>query len=339
MPKIFISYRRADSQQITSRIYDHLTNEFGEKNVFKDVDSILAGADFRGALHEATADCDVMLVVIGKEWLSIADKSGNRRLDDPRDFVRIEVESSLQRNRVRTIPLLVEGAEMPSAEKLPDSLKQLAYKHALTIHNDPVFRDDITRLINQIKGKGSSWNFDIIKWVVGAIVIPLVVAIITILPSLLQNERLLDNPRNIAEQIDDSTDIIQTEQIATLDEQPLVSVTETSTPTTTVQLIPGSTATDQPASSISHSYPCEAEMVAPAGSYVTAINQVRIRPSSTSSLSASPANPQQLGTTVVVVEKSSSVRDGNWYQIHDNNNNYLGWIEETYLHLANNCPD
>ena len=96
MPKIFISYRRKDSQEITGRIFDHLEGHFGRDSVFIDIDNIPLGVDFREHLGRAVTQCDVLLAIVGKTWLdSDKSESGKRRLDDPSDFVRIEVESAL----------------------------------------------------------------------------------------------------------------------------------------------------------------------------------------------------------------------------------------------------
>ncbi len=96
MTRIFLSYRRADSADITGRIDDRLLIAFGRKSVFKDVDSIPLGSDFRKHLASAVSKCDVLLVVIGKDWLSAPDESGSRRLDNDADYVRIEIETALQ---------------------------------------------------------------------------------------------------------------------------------------------------------------------------------------------------------------------------------------------------
>jgi len=150
-PRIFISYRRADSLAVTNRIYDWLARAFGEGAIFKDVDKMPLGSDFRGVIRKATANCRVMLVVIGKNWLDVKDKHGNRRLDDPGDFVRIEIEAGLQGAGITVIPLLIDGADMPSASLLPDSLKELAYKHAFVVHDDPIFKRDMQTLIREVR--------------------------------------------------------------------------------------------------------------------------------------------------------------------------------------------
>ena len=151
MALIFISYRRSDSNHITSRIYDQLISSFGKKNIFKDVDNIPPGRDFRGVLREATAECRLMLVVIGENWLGASDESGKRRLDDPNDFVRIEVETGLQRDEILVIPLLVGGAKMPRSGQLPPALSELAYRNAFTIHDDPLFHRDMEILLRYMR--------------------------------------------------------------------------------------------------------------------------------------------------------------------------------------------
>lgn len=150
MPLIFISYRRADSAAAAGRLYDRLILAFGENCVFKDVDAIPAGANYRYTLENAVTSCDVMLAVIGKEWLTI-EGGGRRRLDDPNDFVRIEVETGLKRDDVLVIPVLVNDAAMPGPDELPDSLRELHYRSAAVVRNDPDFNRDIARLIATIQ--------------------------------------------------------------------------------------------------------------------------------------------------------------------------------------------
>lgn len=145
MPNIFISYRRADDSAVAGRIHEHLANAFGQKNVFKDVDDIPPGADFREVLEQAISICDVMLVIIGKGWVL------DRRIEDPDDFVRIELETALRTQSARVIPLLVSNASMPTKEVLPPSLHKLAYLNAVAIREDPDFVHDMDRLITDLK--------------------------------------------------------------------------------------------------------------------------------------------------------------------------------------------
>jgi hypothetical protein len=146
--RIFISYRRADSADVTGRIYDRLVEHFGASAVFKDVHSIPPGIDFKEHLEKAVGKCKVFVAVIGDKWLK-SDDFLTESVKDPRDFVRIEVEAALNRN-IRIIPLLVHGASMPKEEKLPSSLQKLVYRNAIPIRPDPDFHRDMDRLISAI---------------------------------------------------------------------------------------------------------------------------------------------------------------------------------------------
>src|ERR1700747_1122745 len=106
---IFVSYRRQDSSHLAGRLYDHLADRFGEGQVFMDVDTIEPGLDFAEEVTRAVAACQVLVAVIGPAWLTAADGRGRRRLDDPDDFVRLEIETALVRG-VRVIPVLAQGA-------------------------------------------------------------------------------------------------------------------------------------------------------------------------------------------------------------------------------------
>lgn len=148
-PAIFITYRRDDSIDVTGRIYDRLCEYFGKENVFKDVDSIPLGVDFRQYLSEAVGKCDVLLTIIGRQWL--AEDGGQRRLDDARDFVRIEIEAALER-KIPVVPVLVQGSSVPKMENLPEKLKTLVYKQGIPVRPDPDFHPDMSRLIKGIEG-------------------------------------------------------------------------------------------------------------------------------------------------------------------------------------------
>ena len=145
MSKIFISYRRTDSADITGRMFDHLMLRFSRDGLFKDVDSIPLGVDFRKSISDAVQSCDVILAVIGRNWLYSKDKQGNPKLSNPNDFVRIELEAGLDRN-IPVIPVLVGGADMPEIEELPISLRPLVYRNAILLRPDPDFSGDIQRL-------------------------------------------------------------------------------------------------------------------------------------------------------------------------------------------------
>lgn len=148
--RLFISYRREDSEDIVGRIFDRLAAHFGRDNVFMDVDTIPLGVDFRTHISEAVSKCDVIVAVIGKQWLD-ASHEGQRRLDDPRDFVRIEIQTGLDRE-IPVIPVIVRGAEFPREQQLPDVLKPLAFRHAAVVRSGTDFDDHMTRLIRGIEG-------------------------------------------------------------------------------------------------------------------------------------------------------------------------------------------
>ena len=147
---IFISYRRSDSSDVTGRIYDRLTAIFPEESVFKDVDSIPIGVDFREHLERAVSQCEIVLAIIGQDWLWAKDAEGNRRLEAPEDYVHIELESALRRN-IPIVPVLVRGATMPAKSDLPPSLEALAYRNATLVRSDPDFKTDVSRLIDGIQ--------------------------------------------------------------------------------------------------------------------------------------------------------------------------------------------
>ena len=142
--RIFISYRRQETAYPAGWLYDRLAGRFGGGQVFKDVDSIQLGDDFVEVITRAVGSCDVLLALIGERWLTISDEHGGRCLDDPNDFVRLEIEAALTR-KVRVIPILVDGARMPNANELPDSLVMLARRQALEL-SPARFEFDSSRL-------------------------------------------------------------------------------------------------------------------------------------------------------------------------------------------------
>ena len=146
--RIFISYRREDSAFPAGWLYDRLCARFGSDYVFKDVDSIDPGDDFLRVIEDAVGSCQVLLALIGDHWLDITDPTGHRRLDDPNDFVRLEIEAALRRD-VRVIPILVGRAPLPSSEQLPDSLRGLIRRHAIELSPNR-FEPDVARLVRII---------------------------------------------------------------------------------------------------------------------------------------------------------------------------------------------
>ncbi len=132
MRAIFISYRRDDSEGQAGRLYDDLSRTFGDSSVFMDVTAIEPGLDFRKVIDHNVASCGVLLAVIGPGWLDAKDESGQRRLDNPMDFVRLETASALKRD-IPVVPVLVRGARMPRADQLPPDLGELAYRNGLEL--------------------------------------------------------------------------------------------------------------------------------------------------------------------------------------------------------------
>jgi len=130
MPKILVSYRRDDSRADAGRLCDHLTEHFGRDQVFFDIDSIAPGDDFVSRLEKTVSTCDVLIAVIGPRWLLISDQAGARRLDDPQDFVRLEIASALRRE-IPVFPVLVDNARIPRSEDLPDDLQALTRHQAV----------------------------------------------------------------------------------------------------------------------------------------------------------------------------------------------------------------
>ena len=130
MRAIFISYRREDAEGQAGRLFDDLTRHFGQDTVFMDVVGLEPGRDFRRAIDQHVASCSVLLAMIGKNWIDARHTSGQRRLDDDGDFVRLETASALKRD-IPVIPVLVHGAQMPRVDQLPPDLAELAYRNGV----------------------------------------------------------------------------------------------------------------------------------------------------------------------------------------------------------------
>ena len=149
MGSIFLSYRREDTEGQAGRLYDDLVAAFGSDSVFMDVADIQPGRDFRKSIDQSLNSCGVFLSLIGKNWLTAKDTSGQRRLDDPADFVRIETAAALKRD-IPVIPVLVQGASAPKADQLPDDLKELAFRNAVELTH-PRWDSDIQVLIKALR--------------------------------------------------------------------------------------------------------------------------------------------------------------------------------------------
>jgi hypothetical protein len=147
--KIFISYRRKDSRYQARTIYKAFEQVVPRENIFMDIESIPLGADFRKTLKSWVDQCNVLLALIGPGWLDSVDpETGEQRLKNPADFVRIEISQALARD-IKVVPVLLDGAPMPEADALPEELKELVYRHAEFVKYEH-FDDDVARLIRKL---------------------------------------------------------------------------------------------------------------------------------------------------------------------------------------------
>jgi TIR domain len=149
MTRIAISYRRGDSGVIAGRIFDRLVAHYGRDAIFRDIDSIPPGVDFRVHINKVLSQADIILALVGPRW--IGPRGGHSRLNDEADPVRVELETALQRG-VPLIPVLVMGASMPRAAQLPESLRDFAFRNAVQVDAGQDFDDHISRLIRAIDG-------------------------------------------------------------------------------------------------------------------------------------------------------------------------------------------
>src|SRR5919109_3250094 len=146
--RLFVSYRHDDVPAYSGRLADRLVSRFGEDGIFLDIDAIDPGLDFRIVLRQAIEACDVVLVVIGPGWLEAREPDGSRRLEQPNDYVRLEIEAALDRD-IRIIPVLVEGAQMPTANQLPQGLVPLCYRNAVEMGKN--FHTEMAALITKLE--------------------------------------------------------------------------------------------------------------------------------------------------------------------------------------------
>jgi hypothetical protein len=149
MQGVFISYRRQDSQSAAGRLADHLKEHMRGVPIFRDVETIEPGVDFVEAIGRALESCGVLLAVIGPRWANLADGAGRRRLDDPNDYTRLEIATALARQDVRVIPVLVEGAQMPGGDDLPENLKPLSRRNAIEL-TDKRWEYDVSQLVETL---------------------------------------------------------------------------------------------------------------------------------------------------------------------------------------------
>lgn len=148
MPKIVISYRRADTEAVTGRIRDRLVGHYGDDSIFMDIDSIPFGIDFRDYIKDALSQTDAVLAIMGTRWTG-AMPSGPARIMEETDPVRIEVETALQRG-IPVIPVLIDQAVMPQPSELPENLKNLAFRNAAYVDSGRDFHLHMDRLIRSM---------------------------------------------------------------------------------------------------------------------------------------------------------------------------------------------
>jgi len=147
MFRIFISYRRGDTRDITQCLYKRIQQQFGSA-VFCDVSSFCAGDDFRQQILQAADNCDAMLVVIGQHWLG-CNPDGSRRIDDPNDWVFQEINHAIDPN-ITVLPVLIHPARHPAADELPAAIRELAFRESLTIYNDRQFESSVRTVIDSL---------------------------------------------------------------------------------------------------------------------------------------------------------------------------------------------
>ncbi len=150
MPRIFLSFRRADSKSFADNIYDALVQAFGRENILSDVQDIPFGVDFRDYLWDEIAKQDMVLVLIGRGWSAVRDDLGRKVIENPADMVRMVIEIALQQKKM-LIPILIGGASMPIATDIPESLQELCYRRPFEILGNTNFKTDMEKLIGGIK--------------------------------------------------------------------------------------------------------------------------------------------------------------------------------------------
>ena len=228
MVKIFISYRRADSNEESRFIYDALASRFGEENIFRDKDRIPKGSDFRKTIEQYVFASDEMLVLIGEKWLDIRehDEPSKRRLDNPEDFVRIEIAMGL-RHVENITPVVLQNARMPGENELPRRLTQLGWQNAYFLRPDYI-NEDLQTLVddiasrhnevidNSISGDGLASQRSPVRWIVSfAIIAFILLTLIGWMSGLFRANNGSEAPEPSAtreiEEIEDNTQVASNE--------------------------------------------------------------------------------------------------------------------------------
>jgi hypothetical protein len=148
MPTIFINYRRDDTAGEARALFNELEAILGKDSVFMDVDTIALGRDFRQVVGECLESCDLMLALVGKNWIDAKNPSGQRRLEDPGDYVRLEIDAALKRN-IPVTPVLVHGAQMPTGAQLPEEIRDLAYRNGFELSHNR-WNSDVQEMIKRL---------------------------------------------------------------------------------------------------------------------------------------------------------------------------------------------
>lgn len=148
MSIVFINYRRGETAGEARALFNELTEILGKDSVFMDVDTIALGRDFRQVIRERLESCDLMLALVGRDWVDSRNASGRRRLDDPSDFVRLEIEAALKRN-IPVTPVLVQGAQMPTVEQLPEDIRDFAYRNAFELSHNR-WESDVREMLKRL---------------------------------------------------------------------------------------------------------------------------------------------------------------------------------------------
>ena len=148
MACVFINYRRGDTSGEARALFNELVAIRGKDSVFMDVDTIALGRDFRQVVRERVETCDLMLALVGRDWTTVTNSSGKRRLEDSNDFVRLEIAAALKRD-IPVIPVLVQGAAMPAAEQLPEEIKDFAYRNGFELSHSR-WESDLQEMLKRL---------------------------------------------------------------------------------------------------------------------------------------------------------------------------------------------
>ena len=148
MRTVFINYRRGDTAGEARALFTELAAILGKNSVFMDVDTIALGRDFRQVVRERLESCDLMLALVGRNWVDTKNPSGQRRLEDPDDLVRLEIEAALKRN-IPVTPVLVQGAQMPTVAQLPEEIEYFAYRNGFELSHNR-WKSDVQEMIKRL---------------------------------------------------------------------------------------------------------------------------------------------------------------------------------------------